>query len=214
MKAISSLLIILSCLLHIQGRENVILVNKSNPVPKSYEQEISKELCELAYSRQDGRETQKMVKDAAKACNDMLAAAKAAGFNLTVTSGYRSYEYQQTIYNFRYSDHVSRGLSEKEAKKETEKYIAPPGFSEHHTGLCADIHSLPFADVSFAQTNEYRWLINNCANYGFILRYPLGKEDITGFSFEPWHFRYVGNCAQKIMSEGITLEEYVELKKN
>ena len=214
MKAVSSLLIILSCLFHISERESVILVNKSTPIPESYEQELSSELHDLAYSRQDGRETQKMVKNAAKACNDMLAAAKAAGHILTVSSGYRSFEYQQIIYNLRYSDYISRGLSEEEAKKETEKYIAPPGFSEHHTGLCADIHSLPYADISFSQTDEYKWLIENCAKYGFILRYPLGKEEITGYSFEPWHFRYVGKCAEKIMSEGITLEEYIISKKN
>jgi len=192
----------------------MILVNKSNPVPESYEQEISNDLRDLAYSRQDGRETQKMAKDAAKACDNMLAAAKAAGFELTVTSGYRSREYQQIIYDLRYSDYISRGLSEEEAKRKTEKHIAPPGFSEHHTGLCADIHSLPYADGSFSQTDEYKWLIDNCAKYGFILRYPLGKEDITGHGFEPWHFRYVGKCAQKIMSEGIALEEYLNSKKN
>ena len=191
----------------------MILVNKSNPVPESDEQNISNELCDLAYSRQDGRETQKMVKEAAKACNAMLAAAKAAGYNLTVTSGYRSREYQQIIYDLRYSDYISKELSEEEAKIKTEKHIAPPGFSEHHTGLCADIHSLPYADISFSQTDEYKWLIENCAKYGFILRYPLGKEEITGYSFEPWHFRYVGKCAQKIMSEGITLEEYI-IQKN
>ena len=90
----------------------------------------------------------------------------------------------------------------------TAQYIAVPGTSEHSLGLAVDLNSL---EESFEQTAQFKWLIEHCAEYGFILRYPKDKEDITGISYEPWHYRYVGeDHAAKIMEQGLCLEEYVQ----
>ena len=88
-------------------------------------------------------------------------------------------------------------------------HLAMPGTSEHQSGLCADLHNLPSASQKFADTPEYRWLFENCAKFGFILRYPKDKEYITGYQFEAWHYRYVGNdIAKYIYENNITYEEY------
>ena len=88
----------------------------------------------------------------------------------------------------------------------------PPGSSEHQSGLCADLHNLPSADVSFSKKAAYTWLRDNCWKFGYILRYPEDKVDVTGISFEPWHYRYVGRYhAKRIFDEGLCLEEYLKL---
>ena len=103
---------------------------------------------------------------------------------------------------------VAEGYSEEEALKQAKTVAAESGFSEHQLGLAVDIDS---EDTSVCSNEAvWEWLRANCANYGFILRYPAGKEDITGISYEPWHFRFVGkDAAKKIMDSGITLEEYL-----
>jgi len=121
------------------------------------------------------------------------------GVGLNVISGYRSYSRQDSIYN----NYVAR-----DGRNAADRYSARPGHSEHQTGLAADINSL---GQDFANTNEGKWLNNNCYRYGFIIRYPRGKEDVTGYMFEPWHIRYVGvDLATKLYNSGdwITLEEY------
>ena len=132
--------------------------------------------------------------------NNMSNAAASEGISLKVISGFRSYSSQQAIYN-RYVA--------KDGVQEADRYSARAGHSEHQTGLAADINSL---DQSFEDTDSGRWLNNNCYKYGFIIRYPKGKEDITGYMFEPWHIRYVGvDIAKKLYNDGswITLEEYL-----
>ena len=121
------------------------------------------------------------------------------GIELKVVSGFRSYDIQNNLYN-RY---VAR-----DGKKEADTYSARPGHSEHQSGLAADINSV---DNNFGETKEGKWLSDNCYKYGFILRYPKGKESITGYIYESWHIRYVGDIAKDLYNNGnwISLEEYL-----
>lgn len=190
------------------GEKYLVLVNKDNPFPVESEKAVISELAPIFHTRRDGREMQYMQKDAATSLDALLAAADEAGYTITVTSAYRSREYQAKIYGIRREKYIAAGYDADAAAAMTERYIAPPGYSEHHTGLAVDMHSMASAETSFADTDEYKWLIAHAAEYGFILRYPRGKEDVTGYAFEPWHFRYVGACASKIMENGLTLEEF------
>jgi LAS superfamily LD-carboxypeptidase LdcB len=148
---------------------------------------------------------------AAKALEAMLSEAYANGCStgLTVTSCYRSYDYQQFLYDYRVS--VYAYLGEEEAKKKAATIVAIPGQSEHQSGLAVDIHTLSSADEVFENTFEFQWLKENAWKFGFILRYPKDKTHITGIIYEPWHYRYVGRYhAFKIYESGLTLEEYCE----
>ncbi len=140
-----------------------------------------------------------LTKETTAAFDKMKAAAKKEGINLNIISGYRSYTKQQSTYN-RYVN--------RDGKKEADRYSARPGHSEHQTGLAFDVNSL---EQSFGNTKTGKWLSENCYKYGFILRYPKGKENITGYMYEPWHFRYIGNEAKELYNNGnwITLEEYL-----
>lgn len=136
--------------------------------------------------------------EAFAAFENMVADASADGISIYICSGYRSYLDQQYQYNV----HVQNKGSE-----EADKVSARPGYSEHQTGLAFDVNCTEF---SFADTKEGKWLADNCSNYGFILRYPQDKEDITGFSYEPWHIRYLGvDLAKKVTESGLCLEEYL-----
>lgn len=131
------------------------------------------------------------------AFNQMRSAAAKDGINLYIVSGYRSYETQKNLYN-RYVA--------KDGKALADTYSARPGTSEHQTGLAMDLNSV---SGSFAQTREGKWLAANCYKYGFIIRYPYGKQSITGYIYEPWHVRYLGvDKATKIYQSGLCLEEY------
>lgn len=145
----------------------------------------------------------KMRSDAAKALETMYEDAKKEGLTLAVNSAYRSYEEQQKIYDeyFRIYDEVTAA-----------SLVAVPGTSEHQLGLSVDLTSQSVIDGQygvFGSTPEYQWVIKNAYKYGFILRYPSDKIDITGIANEPWHYRYVGvKLATKLYEEGLTLEEY------
>lgn len=133
------------------------------------------------------------------AFDKMNADAKSLGLNLWIASGYRSYWTQNTLYN----NYVAA-----DGKEEADTYSARPGYSEHQTGLAFDLNSV---ESSFANTDEGKWVKDNCYRYGLIIRYPKGKENITGYMYEPWHLRYVGvELATKLYNNGdwITLEEY------
>lgn len=135
----------------------------------------------------------------------MQADAASQGISLSIISGYRSYSKQKSLYN----NYVSR-----DGKNLADTYSARPGHSEHQTGLAADINSL---DQSFINTPEGQWLNNNCYKYGFIIRYPQGKESITGYMYEPWHIRYVGvDVATALYNGGnwISLEEYLGISSH
>ena len=129
----------------------------------------------------------------------MDADATSLGLNLYISSGYRSYYDQKYIYN----NYVSR-----DGKEKADTYSARAGHSEHQTGLAFDLNSI---DDSFTNTPEGKWVHDNCHKYGLILRYPKGKDNITGYMHESWHLRYVGiDLATKLYNNGdwITLEEY------
>lgn len=134
---------------------------------------------------------------AQNAFDQMAADAMNDGVYLFVNSGYRSYDEQVTLYN---SYAYERGT------EEADKVSSRPGHSEHQTGLTFDVNSTEF---SFEYTAEAKWLASHCADYGFIIRYPKGKEDITGYEYEPWHIRYLGvDLAKAVTESGLCLEEY------
>ena len=124
------------------------------------------------------------------------------GYDIDIMSGYRSYEYQDKIYN---------KLVKEKGLNYALRQIAPAGASEHQTGLAIDIcvykNGKCFIEYELNDFEEIKWLYNNAHRFGFILRYIEGKEDITGYSFEPWHFRYVGNMASYIYYNNLTLED-------
>ena len=130
---------------------------------------------------------------------EMKEAAKGEGINLVITSGYRSYSVQEELYN----NYVKR-----DGKKEADTYSARAGHSEHQSGLCFDLNG---TNRDFIKTKEGKWLNDNCYKYGFTLRFPEGKEEYTGYMYEGWHFRYVGEeLAEKLYNNGnwLSLEEY------
>ncbi len=138
----------------------------------------------------------------------MMAAAKKDGMNLYVSSSYRTPEYQKNLFEKRVKAAMANGESRADAENTVAKETARPGTSDHMLGLAVDFNGVKNA---FKDTKEYDWLIEHCAEYGFILRYPKDKADITKVSYEPWHYRYVGKeHAAIIMEKGICLEEYVQ----
>lgn len=159
---------------------NIIIVNKSYPCPKDY-------------NPYNGG----LSPDVTAAYNKMSADASAQGLTLTMSSGYRSYDYQAQLYN----NYVN-----SDGQAAADRYSARPGYSEHHTGLAFDLAPV---DNSFADTPEGKWVAANCYKYGFIIRYPEDKEDITGYMYEPWHLRYVGvELATALYNNNMCLEEY------
>ncbi|OYD59830.1 peptidase M15 [Fictibacillus aquaticus] len=179
-----------------------VLVNKFYKLPESYEP------GNLVYLKVpfifDGKEEKTMMRqEAATALEAMFAAAKKEGITIKGVSAYRSHETQKALFE-RY---VAQDGYEK-----ARTYSALPGTSEHETGLAIDVTagdgSCPAQDC-FAEKTESKWLEKHAAEYGFIIRYPEGKEKITGYKYEPWHLRYVGKqTAAAVASKNITLEEY------
>ena len=135
--------------------------------------------------------------DAKKAFDEMASAAWADNIGLFICSGFRSYQEQETVYN---------GYAANRGTEEADKVSSRPGHSEHQSGLAMDVNT---TDFSFEGTPEAIWIEQHCADYGFIIRFPKGKEDITGYEYEPWHIRYVGKeLAHTLMDNGLCLEEY------
>ena len=144
----------------------------------------------------------------------MFAAAKADGIELVARSAYRSTQEQTTLFNSMKQDYINQGMSEEEAFAATKQWRNEPGTSEHETGLAVDIVGAADINAALVESLEERdwavWLREHATEYGFILRYMKDKTDITGTSFEPWHYRYVGvEDAQKITAQGVCLEEYL-----
>ena len=140
--------------------------------------------------------------------NQMMASARAAGATIWAQSGYRPYATQRELFENRVSRYMNNGYSRTQAEQNTALWIAAPGTSEHQSGLAVDFNCITMA---FEQTTAFQWLLENAHRYGFILRYPQGTTHITGVSYEPWHFRYVGiEHATKIWAYGVTLEEYIK----
>lgn len=196
------------------SEDYLILINAQNPLSEDYYETYKEDFVDVHSTRKDGRAIQKMRSEAGGALDAMLSAAADAGYgDISVTSAYRSRAYQKELFDRAVEHYISCGMTKKEALLTTKRYYAVPGSSEHESGLSADIHHLSCASVSFADTPEYLWLVENAHRYGYILRYPQGKEAITGIAFEPWHFRYVGRtAAEEIYSSGLCLEEYLMKK--
>ncbi len=144
----------------------------------------------------------------------MLADGRKEGLDFWICSSYRTMKKQTSLYENKVRRLKAEGLSEKEAREEAGTVVAYPGTSEHQLGLAVDIVAKDYQilDEKQANTDEAKWLKENCWKYGFILRYPLDKTEETGIIFEPWHYRYVGReAAKEIMEQGICLEEYLEI---
>ena len=141
---------------------------------------------------------------------DMLAAMGATEIHgLRLQSAYRPYNYQRAIFDQRVNELMRTGFSKEEATYKASQSVQPPGASEHQTGLALDVSIDGILSQKFADTGAGRWLAENCHNYGFIIRYPENKTDVTKIIYEPWHLRYVGNPhAQIIKNLDLTLEEY------
>lgn len=174
-----------------------VLVNKNNALPKTYVPKL--EALGSVYG------SGSMRPEAAKAFRSMADAARKDGISLRSVSAYRSYQRQDSTYN-RYLQY--------DVQTSVDTYSARPGHSEHQTGLALDINTANL-QAHFENTPAFAWLQKHCAEYGFMLRYREGKEEITGYRFEPWHYRYVGVEAAKVcMERGIVYEEYLALQRD
>ena len=142
----------------------------------------------------------------------MMDACRAAGLSPVICSAYRSYEKQEELYQKKVDKLVAQGYSQSVAETEAAKEVAVPGTSEHQLGLAMDIVDLNNQNLDESQENTavQKWLMEHSWEYGFILRYPSGKSDVTGIIYEPWHYRYVGReAAAEIYAQGVCLEEYL-----
>lgn len=181
---------------------SLLLVNNRHPIPEDYE-------FTLGTIRGSLQCDERII----PAFVSMLQAAKEDGIDLEVCSPYRTLDRQEYLFDRKIVRYMNRGMSYMEAYKLAARVVNVPGTSEHQIGLALDIYtdSYKTLDEGFGETAAGIWLREHCGEYGFILRYPKGKEYITGIEYEPWHFRYVGRAAaEEIMEQGLTLEEYVE----
>ena len=187
-----------------EDRRLLTLTNPWNPVSETG----------YAYRSADTGEGVQADRSCADALRRMLQDCRAAGCKPQVTAGYRSVDDQLVLYDEAVQQRVDTGRSPEEAETAVSAIIAKPGRSEHELGLAFDIvdTDFPLTDDRQAETPTGRWLSQNAWKYGFIQRYPQGADEITGYSWHPWHYRYVGEGpAGNIFSLGITLEEYLSL---
>lgn len=190
------------------------LVNKAHPVDEDF---APARLSDMDKSLTLYGKDVQLEATAALAAEALIRELWSMGWkDVKITSGYRTFTYQSQLFNTYIANEKSAHPSwtTAEAEREVLTYSARPGTSEHQTGLCmdliiADLH--PTLDESFAEHPCYAWLLANAHEFGFVLRFPDGKEDVTGYSFEPWHYRFVGiGAATAIYEGGLTLEEYLE----
>lgn len=178
----------------------MLLVNRDYILPDDYE-------VKLAPCITDDSDSLKLDYRVAPHYNEMYLAALKDGIELTPVSGYRSVERQTRNFNNKIQKYIDEGYSKIEATQMAARIILPPGTSEHNAGLAMDICSLY---TSFENSDEFAWLSENAADYGFILRYPEDKQDITNITYEPWHWRYVGvEAAKEMKASGECFEEYL-----
>jgi len=181
----------------------LFLVNKQNPVDKNYKPE---DLTAMAYYAPDRDAAGRYMREAAAtAFSKLVEQAAKDGIELKMTTAYRSYGFQQVLYN----NYVN-----KYGQEAANRFSAKPGQSEHQTGLAVDVSSQSVnyqLTEEFGGTAEGKWLVAHAHEFGFIIRYPKDKEDITGYMYEPWHLRYVGLFpAKEIYEQDMTLEEYLQ----
>ena len=180
----------------------LLLANAENPLPQDWS--IQTEEVQNGYE---------MDKRAAPAMREMIQAAKEDGVELMLCSAYRSVEKQQQLFDRSQQAYMAQGMSEEEAYAKTATETAIPGTSEHQTGLAADIVTPTYQmlDAGFADTPAGQWLSEHAAEYGFVLRYPQDKQEVTGIIYESWHYRFVGKTHAKLMKEsGLCLDEYLQ----
>lgn len=180
----------------------LLLANAENPLPQDWS--IQTEEVQNGYE---------MDKRAAPAMREMIQAAKEDGVELMLCSAYRSIEKQQQLFDRSQQAYMAQGMSEEEAYAKTATETAIPGTSEHQTGLAADIVTPTYQmlDAGFADTPAGQWLSEHATEYGFVLRYPQDKQEVTGIIYESWHYRFVGKTHAKLMKEsGLCLEEYLQ----
>ena len=185
----------------------LILINKQHSIPDGYEEEVP--LGNISTMKGIMHCDERIIDDLL----DMIQAAKDDGVTLAICSPYRDLQYQEMLFGRKITKYMNRGLSYMEAYQLASQAVTVPNASEHQIGLALDIVTDTYVALNegFADTAAGKWLAENSCKYGFILRYPKGKEDITGIEYEPWHFRYVGVEAATLMTEqGITLEEFWE----
>ena len=188
----------------VEMKQQLVLVNPWNPVSETG---YAPKLTEV----EDGFLADRMCAEAAKR---MLEDCRAAGCRPMILSAYRSVDDQLVLYDEEVQRLVDQGYPPEAAETEVSKRIAAPGRSEHELGLALDLvdEDFPEASERQAQTDTARWLKENAWRYGFILRYPEGTDAETGYSWHPWHYRYVGEgAAGNMHSLGITLEEYLSM---
>ena len=183
---------------------NLVLINPAHAIEKELEMTFDEVQGYKFDSRIAGR------------VRELIAAAKEDGYSLAIVSGYRTMDRSRVLYANKIAEYQAMGYDEATARVEAAKWVAPPGTSEHHSGLAMDIVSgdyyTKYSDLveEFENEPEAVWLRENCARFGFILRFPKDKVEVTGINYEPWHFRYVGEeHAAAIMEQGLCLEEYL-----
>lgn len=181
---------------------NLYIVNPWNSLPEDYEVSLK--------AIEKGHFVDERCYDDLKV---MLEDCRAEGLSPYICSSYRTQEYQEGLFQQNVDKLMAQGYSEADAQAETATCIAVPGTSEHQLGLAVDIVDIHDQNLDKSQedTAVQKWLMENCWRYGFILRYPTDKSDVTGIIYEPWHYRYVGkDAAKEIYEQGVCLEEYLE----
>ncbi|WP_300417228.1 M15 family metallopeptidase [uncultured Oscillibacter sp.] len=180
----------------------LLLVNESHPLPEGFQ---VPEFTQLVNGHS-------IDKRAYPALQRMMDACRADGLSPTICSSYRTWEKQEELFENKVQSCLSQAGSREEAEEQAAVWVARPGTSEHQAGLAVDIVDKSYQSLDSGQeeTAVQRWLMEHCAEFGFILRYPNDKSGITGIGYEPWHYRYVGEeAAREIMSRGLCLEEYL-----
>ena len=184
----------------VESEDILILVNKNNKLPDDYK---------VSLSAIENAQVAKVLLDDLM---EMRKASEKDNIILYIRSAYRTHNDQKKAFDNAVSGYVNQGNSQNAAVEKAEQVVARPGYSEHQTGLAIDFSLGTDADK---QADMWDWLSKNAHEYGFILRYPEGKEHITGYTFEPWHYRYVGiEHAQSIYVKGLLFEEYLNLTEN
>lgn len=222
---LSSLMSLVACSDAGNNEKYLVLVNKENAVGADF---VPDDLVDIDKKYTAGGKSIQLEKTALDAVIKMLEAMKKDGIkNVTIISAYRTYAYQGNLFESYIAQETAAHptWSKDKIREEVLKYSAAPGTSEHQTGLCVDLFTDEMEglynygeetknnpwDKGFAETEAFEWLSKNAHKYGFILRFPENKTKITGYSYESWHYRYVGvDAATEIYKKGITLEEYLD----
>ena len=186
--------------------ELLTLVNYKNKIPDDWKVDLVSLNDQQSIDQRAYQELKNMLND-----------AKKQGLNIIVCSSYRTYDKQKELFVNKVKEYLKEGYGYNEAQEAASMWVAKPNTSEHQLGLAVDLVSKKNQrlDDSQERTSEQQWLIKNCWRYGFILRYPSNKSDLTKVGYEPWHYRFVGKeHAKKITEQGVCLEEYLNNLSN